>query len=151
MWKSCDSFAYLKFISKRFRTTGCREILNENGPNFGTNRNYQKCLNTFFSTIFITKIGHFSAPYHFQVVWKINFSFRQQLLWSWECFLNNKRTDHAIRHHVSKTSSALDSSKYIVVVYLDWRKAIDIVKHEILLDKFHCCARKSAPPLLFLL
>ena len=50
-------------------------------------------------------------------------------------FLKSHGTNHAIISLVEKVSKALDTRKFVIVVFLDLRKAFDTVNHGILINK----------------
>jgi len=50
-------------------------------------------------------------------------------------FLRGKSTEHALLHITNKIGQALNENKYCVGVFLDLKKAFDVVPHNILLKK----------------
>jgi methylaspartate ammonia-lyase len=50
-------------------------------------------------------------------------------------FLKGKSTEHALLHITNKIGQALNENKYCVGVFLDLKKAFDVVPHSILLKK----------------
>ena len=50
-------------------------------------------------------------------------------------FLRGKSTVHTITKLVNKIAMELNEKKYVIGVFLDLRKALDMVQHEILLNK----------------
>jgi len=50
-------------------------------------------------------------------------------------FLKGKSTEHALLHITNKIGQALNENKYCVGVFLDLKKAFEVVPHSILLKK----------------
>ncbi len=50
-------------------------------------------------------------------------------------FLRGKSTEHALLHITNKIGQALNENKFCVGVFLDLKKAFDVVPHNILLKK----------------
>jgi hypothetical protein len=53
----------------------------------------------------------------------------------WHTFLKGKSTEHALLYILNKIVHALNENKYCVGVFLDLKKAFDVVPHDILLKK----------------
>ena len=58
-------------------------------------------------------------------------------------FRKNHSTSHAIITLVERVTKALDTGKYVVGVFLDFKKAFDTVDHAILLRKLKCYGIKG--------
>ena len=69
----------------------------------------------------------------------LNFTIKHDVLYSYQFgFQQNRSTKLALISLIDKITESLDEGNFVLGVFLDFRKAFDLVNHKILLEKLHC-------------
>ena len=69
----------------------------------------------------------------------LNFTIKYGVLYSYQFgFQQNRSTKLALISLIDKITESLDEGNFVLWVFLDFRKAFDLVNHKILLEKLHC-------------
>ena len=66
----------------------------------------------------------------------LNFTIKHDVLYSYQFgFQQNRSTKLALISLIDKITESLDEGNFVLGVFLDFRKAFDLVNHKILLEK----------------
>ena len=68
----------------------------------------------------------------------LNFTIKHDVLYSYQFgFQQNRSTKLALISLIDKITESLDEGNFVLGVFLDFRKAFDLVNHKILLEKLY--------------